>query len=128
MAKENILSIFVDESGDFGQFDPKHPMYYVAMVLHEQSNDISSNIATLDALISNWGYPNHAIHTGPLIRKEGAYSHDLRENRLSQVADLICTIEMLADKTEFTVSETEFFQSKNAFKKNTLKNIKKKRL
>lgn len=226
MAKENILSIFVDESGDFGQFDPKHPMYYVAMVLHEQSNDISSNIAILDALISNWGYPNHAIHTGPLIRKEGAYSHDLRENRkslfnalynftrqlnivyicprinqreciekttlayvdkltkeistelrrnydyissfdkiivyydhgqreltkiitsvfnaiftdvefrlaypkdyrLSQVADLICTIEMLADKTEFTVSETEFFQSKNAFKKNTLKNIKKKRL
>ena len=42
MAKENILSIFIDESGDFGQYDPKHPMYYVAMVLHEQANDISS--------------------------------------------------------------------------------------
>lgn len=226
MAKENILSIFIDESGDFGQFDPKHPMYYVAMVLHEQSNDISASIATLDTIISNWGYPNHAIHTGPLIRKESVYSNDLRENRkslfnalfnftrqlnisyicprinqrecpekttlsyidkltkeisselrrnydyissfdkiivyydhgqreltkiitsvfnaiftnvefrlaypkdyrLSQVADLICTIEMLADKTEFTASETEFFQSKNAFKKNTLKSIKKKHL
>lgn len=226
MAKENILSIFIDESGDFGQFDPKHPMYYVAMVMHEQSNDISSNIATLEALITNWGYPNHAIHTGPLIRKESIYSNDLRENRkalfnalyhfarqlkisyicprinqrecsektslayidkltkeiaielrrnydyinsfdkiivyydhgqreltkiitsvfngiftnvefrlaypkdyrLSQVADLICTIEMLADKTEFTVSETEFFQSRRAFKLNILKDIKKKRL
>lgn len=73
MTKDNILSIFIDESGDFGQFDPKHPMYYVAMVMHEQTNDISSNIATLDTLISNWGYPNHAIHTGPLIRKEGVY-------------------------------------------------------
>ena len=54
MAKENILSVFIDESGDFGQFDPKHPMYYVAMVLHEQTNDISDNIAMLDNLITNW--------------------------------------------------------------------------
>lgn len=226
MSKEKILSIFIDESGDFGQFNPKHPMYYVAMVMHEQANDISANIRSLETLISNWGYPDHAIHTGPLIRKESVYYHDLRENRkalfnalyhftrqlnikyicprinpkecskkttlayvdklskeieselrrnfqyinsfdkiivyydhgqreltkiitsvfntifsnvefrlayprdyrLSQVADLICTIEMLADKKEFTVSETEFFHSRKAFKTNILKDIKKKRL
>ena len=226
MSKEKILSVFIDESGDFGQFDVKHPMYYVAMVMHDQSNDISANINALETLISNWGYPNHAIHTGPLIRKESVYYHDLRENRkalfnalyhfarqldityicpridqkeclektavaytnkllkeiicelrchfeylnsfdkiivyydhgqrelskiitsafnaifsnvefrlayprdyrLSQVADLICTVEMLADKNEFTVSETEFFHSKRAFKTNILKTIRKKHL
>lgn len=44
MSKEKILSVFIDESGDFGQFDPKHPMYYVAMVMHKQANDISANL------------------------------------------------------------------------------------
>ena len=47
MSKEKILSVFIDESGDFGQFDVKHPMYYVAMVMHDQSNDISANINAL---------------------------------------------------------------------------------
>ena len=37
-------------------------------------------------------------------------------------------LEMLADKKEFTVSETEFFHSRKAFKTNILKDIKKKRL
>ena len=34
--KEKILSIFIDESGDFGQYNPASPNYYVAMVLHNQ--------------------------------------------------------------------------------------------
>ena len=38
------LSVFIDESGDFGKFDPKSPYYYVSMVLHDQSVDISSDI------------------------------------------------------------------------------------
>ena len=37
------LSIFIDESGDFGKYDFHSPNYYVAMVLHDQSIDISEN-------------------------------------------------------------------------------------
>ncbi|MGN0407774.1 MAG: DUF3800 domain-containing protein [Bacteroides sp.] len=224
--KNRVLSVFVDESGDFGQYNPLSPNYYVAMVLHNQEIDISKNINALEKQVSNWGYPNHTIHTGPLIRREGIYKSDLRENRkalfnalyhftrmvdinyicpiinqgdcaekskiaytdkltkeiayklrasydyfsafdtiivyydygqtelaqilvsvfntmfsnvefrkietnqykLSQTADLICTVEAIAQKSVLTKSEVEFFHSKHDFKKNIYKNIIKKRL
>lgn len=224
--KEKVLSVFIDESGDFGQFNPASPNYYVAMVLHNQKINISKNIDALDRQISNWGYPEHTIHTGPLIRRESVYKNDLRENRkalfnalyhftrmldiqylcpvinqgecveksklaytdkltkeianklrtnyeyfsvfdkiivyydygqielaqilvsvfnamfsnvefrkietnqykLSQAADLICTVEAIAQKEVLTKSEMEFFHSKSEFKKNIYKNILKKKL
>ena len=79
--KEKVLSIFIDESGDFGQYIPISPNYYVAMVLLDQEIDISKNIEALDIQISNWRYPEHTIHTGPLIRRESVYKNDLREQR-----------------------------------------------
>ena len=79
--KEKVLSVFIDESGDFGQYNPASPNYYVAMVLHNQEIDISKNIETLERQVSNWGYPEHTIHTGPLIRRESVYKNDLREQR-----------------------------------------------
>ena len=47
---------------------------------------------------------------------------------LSQAADLICTVEVIAQKNVLTKSESEFFHSKNEFKKNIYKNIVKKKL
>ena len=72
-----ILSVFIDESGDFGPYDSHAPYYLVSMVLHNQSISLSENIANFDRHLTNLGYPNHAIHTGPLIRRESIYSHDL---------------------------------------------------
>ena len=46
--KEKVLSVFIDESGDFGQYNPASPNYYVAMVLHNQAIDISKNIGALE--------------------------------------------------------------------------------
>lgn len=63
--KEKVLSVFIDESGDFGLYNPVSPNYYVAMVLPNQETDISQNIDALERQISNWGYPMHTIHTGP---------------------------------------------------------------
>ncbi|MBD5472930.1 MAG: DUF3800 domain-containing protein [Lachnospiraceae bacterium] len=224
--KDKVLSVFVDESGDFGQYNPSSPNYYVSMLLHDQEIDISKNINALEKLVNNWGYMEHAIHTGPLIRREGVYKNDLREDRralfnalyhfarildinyicvminqgdcaeksklaytdkltkeiakklrrkyeyfsafdkiivyydygqielaqilvsvfntmfsnlefrkietnqykLSQVADLICTVEAIAQKNVLTKSEIEFFHSKHDFKKNIYKNIVKKKL
>lgn len=51
--------------------------------------------------------------------------------KLSQVADLICTMELLKDKADqnnFSVSESEFFGTPRDFKKNVYKNIVKKHL
>lgn len=41
--KDKVLSVFIDESGDFGQYNSAFPNYYVAMVLHNQEIDISKN-------------------------------------------------------------------------------------
>ena len=223
-----ILSIFIDESGDFGEYDHKAHYYMVAMVLHDQQVDISSDINSLDLKMADLGFPPHAIHVGPIIRKESIYeryddpekrrsllnalyhfarridikymcpyvkkaecsdfiqlnaklsreiSGQLRNNleyfnsfdniiiyydngqneltkiltsvfntmftnvefrrvkpsdyKLFQVADLICTWELLALKAEeksFTKSETEMFGSVKEFLKNRYKLIKKKKL
>ena len=78
---ERTLSVFVDESGDFGPYDYHAPTYLVAMVLHDQRIDISNNVRALDEHLKNLGQPIHAIHTGPLIRRESVYVNDLVEDR-----------------------------------------------
>jgi hypothetical protein len=78
---EKTLSVFIDESGDFGPYEAHAPYYLVAMVLHNQNIDISENINSFDAHLQNLGYPQHAVHTGPLIRRESVYSNDLVEDR-----------------------------------------------
>lgn len=71
--EENILSVFIDESGDFGEYNYHSPYYMVSMVLHEQKNDLSNEIRFLDKRISELGFPIHTIHAGPLIRREDFY-------------------------------------------------------
>ena len=51
--------------------------------------------------------------------------------KLFQIADLICTMELLAEKADtnsFSRSEMEFFDNIRDFKKNYLKHLKKKSL
>ena len=79
--KENVLSIFIDESGDFGPYEHHTPYYLVAMVLHNQSVSIESNIQELTQHVHNLGYPDHAIHIGPLIRRESIYCNDRMDER-----------------------------------------------
>ncbi|MCB7320116.1 DUF3800 domain-containing protein [Lacrimispora sp. 210928-DFI.3.58] len=78
---EKILSVFIDESGDFGPYEVHAPYYLVAMVLHDQTVDISANIAGFETHLRNLGYAQHAVHTRPLIRRESVYANDLMENR-----------------------------------------------
>ena len=67
------LSIFVDESGDFGEYNSKSPYYLLSLVFHDQDNDISDKIKRLDIELDNLGIDNHLIHTEPLIRRESPY-------------------------------------------------------
>lgn len=73
--KEDVkeLSIFIDESGDFGKFDNNCPYYIVSLLLHEQSECIKSAVQYLDNVLTEMGFNNHTVHTGPLIRREGQY-------------------------------------------------------
>ena len=78
---EKVLSVFIDESGDFGAYEHHAPYYLVAMVLHEQSVNIAADIQGMDERMRNLGYDHHAIHTGPLIRRESVYANDTMEAR-----------------------------------------------
>lgn len=78
---ENILSVFIDESGDFGPYEHHAPYYIVSMVLHEQSKDIVNNISVLEAHMRYLNCKEHIIHVGPLIRREQIYKNDLMEDR-----------------------------------------------
>ena len=60
------LSIFVDESGDFGEYEKHAPYYIVTMVFYDQSVDISENLHKLDGSLKQMGYGDgQAIHTEP---------------------------------------------------------------
>lgn len=68
------LSIFIDESGDFGPLEKHAPNYVLSIVLHDQSDDISNHVDKIHAALVARGLPpGHAIHTGPLVRREQDY-------------------------------------------------------
>ena len=67
------LSVFIDESGDFGEYEHHSPFYIVTLVFHDQSVSIAENISHLDSKIQNYGMPDYTIHTGPLIRREDEF-------------------------------------------------------
>ena len=67
------LSVFVDESGDFGAYEHHSPFYLVTLVFHDQSIDLSPNLRRLHDAMNQSGTPNYTIHAGPLIRRENEY-------------------------------------------------------
>ena len=69
------LSIFIDESGDFGSFSDKSPYYIVTLVFHEQKNSIDKQVNLLNLSLENCELGRHTIHAGPLIRREKTYGN-----------------------------------------------------
>ncbi len=69
------LSIFIDESGDFGEYAVHSPYYIITMVFHDQSEDIQPAIYKLNQELSYLHLDNLCIHTGPIIRKEEIYKN-----------------------------------------------------
>ena len=77
------LSIFVDESGDFGEYSYHSPYYIIAMVFHDQNDDISQSIKKFNSELALLGFDSqHCIHNGPIIRREAPYEYlDIKERR-----------------------------------------------
>lgn len=76
MSNQNILSVFVDESGNFG--DPDDPARYciVTLVFHDQTADISQYVKELNRSNYDLGLDSDSFrfHMGPLIRQEDEYA------------------------------------------------------
>lgn len=82
------LSIFIDESGDFGALAEHSPYYLFTLVFHEQIASISEAINDLDNRIRAHGAGIHAIHTGPLLRREEHYQNWSLNERKTLFSDL----------------------------------------
>ena len=67
------LSIFIDESGDFGEYDYHSPYYIITMIFHNQKDDVQPAISKLNQELSYLNLSDLCIHTGPIIRKEEIY-------------------------------------------------------
>ena len=52
------LSVFIDESGDFGAYELHAPFYVISLVMHDQSLPIAKDIAYLKRHVSE-----HAPYT-----------------------------------------------------------------
>ena len=76
------LSVFIDESGDFGDYSIQPAYYLVTFVFHDQRQDITTNIQHPEESVSNSGFQLDYIHTGPVIRREEIFdSYTIDERR-----------------------------------------------
>ena len=72
----NELSIFVDESGDFGTYEPHAPFYLFTLVFHNQHSSINEQIEHLEHGLSDMGFDvKHCFHAVPIIRREEDYQY-----------------------------------------------------
>ncbi len=94
------LSIFIDESGDFGETKERPAYYLVVFVFHDQGNNIEEHVLKLEESVRSSGFDVEYIHTGPVIRREevfARYSIDERRKLLYKMLNFVnrCPISYL---------------------------------
>jgi hypothetical protein len=83
------LSIFVDESGDFGSFRTHSPYYIVTLLFHDQEDSIVADNQMLDDNVRSLGFDAHFLHTGPIIRRENQYLNYSKDDRKKLLRSLL---------------------------------------
>lgn len=104
------LSVFIDESGDFGEINERPAYYLVTFVFHNQDDDIGEQVSRLEESVRSSGFDVEYIHTGPVIRREdvfAGYSIDERRKLLYKMLNFVngCPISYLTvvvDRREAT--------------------------
>lgn len=94
---EKTLSVFVDESGNFGLPDRVSRYYVVGLVFHDQRSSVDSAVADLDLALRDLHLPHHVFHAGPLVRREKGY--EFMDGRLRR--RIFSTMMAFARKIDF---------------------------
>ena len=79
----------MDESGNFGMNAKHSPYYLVSFVFHDQQHDISEKVSHMERFLSELGFPNHCVHTEPIIRNEAVYK-DLTLDERMKIFNCLC--------------------------------------
>lgn len=90
--KMKELSIFIDESGDFGEYDFRSPYYIITMVFHNQEISIEKELSKLEKDLSSIGFPKHTVHAGPIVRGEYEYRNYDRDTRIKILSRMMSFI------------------------------------
>lgn len=115
------LSIFIDESGDFGGYEPHSPYYILTLVFHDQSVDISKNVARLRKTMNRHDASGYTVHAGPIIRRENEFLNFSIADRKNLFDSLFHFVRM-TDITYYTI----IVEKKNLVTENDLSaNIEK---
>lgn len=93
------LSIFIDESGDFGEYDYRSPYYLISLVFHDQDNDITDDLSKLNERFSYMGLENFCVHAGPIIRMENEHKNNDIEERKKILKTMMAFIRHLNIKS-----------------------------
>lgn len=115
------LSVFVDESGDFGKYDERSPYYLITLLFHDQNYNIYSSVDNLDSDLRSLGYPNHCIHTGPLIRREENY----KEMNIGERKKLLNQFYFFLKKLDINYTIVEFQKINFTNELNMISNLSK---
>lgn len=95
------LSIFIDESGDVGFIKDASKYYIITFVIHEQKNDIQSNINKIK------DYPT--FHAGPIIRREYPFQNvDIIERKKIFQTIFMFTLGLPIKSNSFCYEKKEF--------------------
>ena len=93
--KETEISVFVDESGTFDPDTESSRYYLICLVLHDQQESITREIAVLEDSFAAIGMERgHCVHAGPLIRRELAYATMKREDRRRIMARMMAFVRL----------------------------------
>ena len=83
------FSVFIDESGDYGEYQHHSPYYIVSMVFHDQSKSIADSVSKLNQELSYMNLDGLCIHTGPIIRMEEIYNVMSKKERRTILNKLV---------------------------------------
>ena len=95
------LSVFIDESGDFGEVKERPAYYLVTFVFHSQDHNIDQQVVKLEEGVKNAGFDVEYIHTGPVIRREEIFAsfdkiivyYDNGQSELSAILNAVFSIQ-----------------------------------
>ena len=94
------LSIFIDESGDFGEIKERPAYYLVTFVFHDQNKNIDKQVQKLEGSMRTAGFDVEYIHAGPVIRREEVFAgfgqitvyYDNGQSELSAIINAVFSI------------------------------------
>lgn len=109
------LSVFVDESGDWGEYDYHSPFYIITFVFHNQDSSIATDLLKIETELKNIGFDGYCLHAGPIIRGEDEYRNIDISNRKSVFRKMMGFVRRMNIKyRSFYIEKKQFSDSLEA--------------